>query len=316
MSVSATHRTAAAELVVEATTKEVVASFRDAGVSHIVLKGPLLRRRLFPEGDTHASADVDVLVAPGSWPDAEAALARLGFEPLLLDIIPGDRPNHARPYARAGGGPTVDLHRTLLGAEALPSVVWSALHAETQEVPLGDAAITVLAPPAQLLHVALHAAQNGIGNPRTIRYLARCLEVTDAVAAAGALRVAREIEAVDAFALGLSLVSAGRTLNDRFGIAPGSSVTAALRATSAPNSAHALEWLATREGFRERLRFVLHKAFPPRAYMVSSYPRAHTRTGLLLSYPARWLWLAGQLPRSFGAWRGARRKSKGRIPGT
>ena len=35
--------------------------------------------------------------------------------------------------------------------------------------------------------MALHAAQNGIGNPRTIRYLARCLEITDAVAAAGAL---------------------------------------------------------------------------------------------------------------------------------
>ena len=281
---------------------------------HIVLKGPLLRRRLFPEGDAHVSADVDVLVAPGAWQNAEAALGRLGFEPLLLDIIPGDRPNHARPYAHAAGGPAVDLHRTLLGAEAEPEVVWPALQAEAEAALLGDVEVTVLALPAQLLHVALHAAQNGRENERTTRYLARCLEVADPATSIRALRLATEIGATDAFALGLSLAPAGRELSRELGIAPRPTVTMALRATSAPNTAHALEWLATRASFRERARFVLHKAFPPRAYMASSYPGVRTRTGLVLSYPARWLWLARELPSSLRVLRQARAASNGSQP--
>jgi hypothetical protein len=288
----------------------VVEAFSSAGVRSIVLKGPLLRRRLFPEGDDHTSADIDVLVAPDDWKTAEGELSQLGFEPLLLDIIPGDRPNHARPYVRKTGGPAVDLHRTLLGADAPPSVVWSILDGETESMMLGDNAIPVLNSPGQLLHVALHAAQNGSEDARTLRYLTRCLEITDDREAGEALRIARSIEATDAFALGLSLVPSGQALNSTLGIAPSASVLTALRAASAPNTAHAIEWLATRMTFRDRARFVLHKIFPPAAYMASSYPAAHSRGGLLLAYPARWIWLARQLPPSLRAWRQAREASR------
>ncbi len=201
--------TAARNLLVEATTTEVAGAFTEAGVSHVVLKGPVLRDRLFPGGDEHVSADVDVLVAPEHWAAAEIQLARLGFEPLLLDIIPGDRPNHARPYVRSTGGPSVDLHRTLLGAEAPASVVWSVLDGETEPAMLVGKPIRVLNPAGQLLHVALHAAQNGAGDARTLRYLTRCIEISDEQQAADALRIARAIEATDAFALGLSLVPVG-----------------------------------------------------------------------------------------------------------
>lgn len=300
----------AADLVVQATTNEVVTAFRAGGVRCIVLKGPLLRRRLFPEGDEHVSADVDVLVAPEDWSQAEAELARLGFEPRLLDIIPGDRPNHARPYVRSPAAPSVDLHRTLLGAEAPATTVWDVLAGETTSETLGQTTVDVLSPPAQLLHVALHAAQNGSEDARTLRYLTRCLEITDDREAGEALRIARAIEATDAFALGLSLVPSGQALNSTLGIAPSASVLTALRAASAPNTAHAIEWLATRMTFRDRARFVVHKIFPPAAYMASSYPAAHSRGGLLLAYPARWIWLARQLPPSLRAWRQAREASR------
>lgn len=302
------------DLLLEATTAEVVGAFAAAGVGHISLKGPLLKQRLFPAGDEHVSADVDVLVSPDDWAAAETELAGLGFEPLLLDIIPGDRPNHARPYARPGGGPSVDLHRTLLGAEASASVVWSVLDREAEPALLGarrDRVVNVLNPPGQLLHVALHAAQNGAGNARTLRYLTRCIETGDEQQAAEALRIARAIEATDAFALGLSLVPAGRALNHTLEIMPSASVLTALKAASAPNTAHAIEWLATRITYRDRARFVFHKILPPVAYMESSYPSAHSRGGLLLAYPARWVWLARQLRPSVRAWRQARRSSRG-----
>ena len=95
-------------------------------------------------------------------------------------------------------------------------------------------------------------------------------------------------------------------LNRKLGIAPASSVLASLRATSAPNTAHALEWLATRPDLRTRALFAWHKIFPPKAYMLSSYPQAGTRVGLLVAYPARWWWLARQLRPSVRAWREAR----------
>jgi hypothetical protein len=299
--------TTARDLLLEATTAEVVSAFAAAGVGHISLKGPLLKRRLFPGGDEHVSADVDILVNPDDWAAAEAQLADLGFKPLLLDIIPGDRPNHARPYARSTGGPSVDLHRTLLGAEAPASVVWSVLHRETETAALGDRMINVLNAPGQLMHVALHAAQNGAENARTLRYLARCIEIGDEQQAADALRIANAIEATDAFALGLSLVPSGQALNRTLGIMPSGSVLTALKAASAPNAAHAIEWLATRITYRDRARFVFHKIFPPVAYMESSYPSVHSGGGLLLAYPARWVWLARQLRPSLRAWRQARR---------
>jgi hypothetical protein len=302
--------TIARDLLLGATTAEIVAAFAAADVGHIALKGPLLKLRLFPEGDEHVSADVDVLVNPDDWGAAEAELAQLGFEPLLLDIIPGDRPNHARPYIRSTGGPAVDLHRTLLGAEAPASVVWSVLDRETEPAMFGKQAIRVLNPSGQLLHMALHAAQNGAGDARTLRYLTRCIETGNGQQAADALRIAREIEATDAFALGLSLVSLGQALNRTLGITPSASVLTALKAASAPNTAHAIEWFATRRTYRDRARFVLHKVFPPVAYMESSYPSAHSRGGLLLAYPTRWVWLARQLVPSLQAWLEARRTSR------
>jgi hypothetical protein len=306
--------TTAWNLLVEATTAEVVSAFTGTEVGHISLKGPFLQRRLFPGGDEHVSTDVDILVAPEDWPTAEVELAHLGFEPLLLDIIPGDRPNHARPYVRSTGGPSVDLHRTLLGAEATASVVWSVLDRETEPAVLGGRPIRVLNEAGQLMHVALHAAQNGAADARTLRYLTRCIEISDAQQAADALRIARAIGATDAFALGLSLVPTGQALNRALGITPSASVLTALKAASAPNSAHAIEWLATRVTHRDRARFVLHKIFPPAAYMESFYPSAHSRGGLLLAYPTRWLWLARQLRPSLRAWMDARRTSRRSTP--
>jgi hypothetical protein len=306
--------TAARDLLLEATTAEVVGALAAAGVGHISLKGPLLKRRLFPGGDEHVSGDVDVLVKPDDWSAAEVKLADLGFEPLLLDIIPGDRPNHARPYARSTGGPSVDLHRTLLGAEAPATTVWSVLDRETETAMLGNKPIRALNPAGQMLHAGLHAAQNGAEDARTLRYLTRCIEISDGQEAVDALRIARAIDATDAFALGLSLVPSGRALNRTLGIMPTASVLTALKAASAPNTAHAIEWLATRVTYRDRARFVFHKIFPPVAYMESSYPSAHSRGGLLLAYPARWVWLARQLAPSVQAWREARRTSRRSTP--
>jgi hypothetical protein len=304
-------RTALAwNLLVTATTVEVVTALTGAGVPSIALKGPILRERLFPEGDEHTSADIDILVGPERWAAAESELGRLGYEPLLLDIIPGDRPNHARPYIRNAGGPTVDLHRTLLGAEAPAAVVWNVLDRNTESVPLGGSTVRALSPSGQLLHVALHAAQNGADDGRTLRYLERCIEISDETQAVDALRIGQAIEATDALALGLSLVPSGQELNKKLGITPSASVLTALKAASAPNSAHAIEWLATRITYGDRARFVLHKIFPPAAYMESSYPSAHSRGGLLVAYPARWLWLARQLRPSLLAWRQAREQSR------
>ena len=140
------HLNVVTELVVEATTREVVTAFRDVGVPHIVLKGPLLRRRLFPEGDDHVSADVDVLVAPDGLAAAPRRRSRSsGSSRCCSTSFPGDRPNHARPYARAGGGPIgrPAPHAARCGGSTRPSS-GSVLRAEAEDAMLGDAAVTVL----------------------------------------------------------------------------------------------------------------------------------------------------------------------------
>ena len=78
------------------TTQEVLTKLDGLGIKTLILRGPLQTKFLFGTESARSSLDVDVLVSPEQFPEAERALDELGFVPTRgLDAHdPGPPRNH------------------------------------------------------------------------------------------------------------------------------------------------------------------------------------------------------------------------------
>ncbi len=294
----------------DAVTAEVVTALSEAGVRAIVLKGPSLASWLYEDGIRHY-LDSDLLVDPGHVSAAEAVLESLRFEHLPLDDIPHDRPWHAHAWVRRGTGTGVDLHRTLIGAGVAPAEVWRILSDETEPMRVGGLEVEVLNLPARGLHVALHAAADGVRTIKPLTDLAKALERAPEDVWRGASALAARLEATQAFAAGLRLLPAGEALAARLGLPEQRSVEIALRADAAPPLSLGFEWLSSTPGLWRKLRFLGRKLVPPPAFMRAWSPLAEKRgrLGLAVAYLWRPVWLLRHAAPAFRAWWRARRSS-------
>jgi hypothetical protein len=297
-------------LVLDATAAEVAIALRNEGVRAILLKGPPLVRWLYGNDSARSSVDVDLLVAPGQLSAAEAALVRLDFSRLATGTGETDRPRHASTWSPHTGAPCVDLHTTIVGIGHSAAHAWNLLSARTEHLEIGGGHIEVLAPPARAMHVVLHAAQHGVREPQPLQDLERALEALPEEIWREAAELAAQLEAIPAFAAGLSLVPAGRELLARLGLPAKGSVESVLRAASAPPLALGLEWLARAPSPGARVRFVVRKIIPPPSFMRIWSPLARRgRAGLAAAYVWRSVWLLLKAGPALRAWRRARRES-------
>jgi hypothetical protein len=295
----------------DAMTAEVVSRFRAESIRCICLKGPGLVRWLYPDM-SRTYRDTDLLVRPDQIATAEAALKDMGFEHPPLDDLPGDRPWHAHMWILPGRNLGVDLHRFLIGCKQPAEVVWAAMSADTDVLELQGVAVEIPAPHAMAMHVALHAAQDGLRGTKTLRDLHRALEVAPDELWRKAASLAHEVGAEEAFAAGLRLSPEGRAVAQRLGLGATTSMETALRAESAPQLALSLEWLSRHRSVRSKAVFAVTKLFPSPAYMRSWTPVARRgAVGLALAYAWRLLWFAAQLWPTVRTWMRARRRRLG-----
>src|SRR4051794_34512827 len=103
-------------LAADVVAAEVVPAFERRGIEGLVLRGPAIALWLYREGERDYG-DVDLLVQAGSLAQAEQILESLGFEGDSLASASAGRRRHAEMWRR-GSAPAVDLHRTIVGAEA------------------------------------------------------------------------------------------------------------------------------------------------------------------------------------------------------
>lgn len=306
----------ATNLRIDAATAEVLRAFAAEGIQARLLKGPALARWLYTGDEHRFYADCDLLVRPRDHGGAERVLAHLGFvQALDGGAMPEWWREHADDWWRADDAVAVDLHRRLPGIEADADTTWAVLAERPHVVPVAAFEALVLAPAGRALHVVLHAAQHGVQRPAPLRDL----ELTLALAAAEpalwleAATLARRLDAVEAFASGLALLPAGRELAAQLDLAPQRSVDATLRARGSPPTALGFEQLARAPGTGARLGIAWRKLFPPPEFVRRWHPlAARGRTGLLLAYLYRPVWLVRAAPRGLRAWRSARRAARGR----
>jgi hypothetical protein len=296
-------------LALDAGTAEVFRSLGLAGVEALLLKGPAIARWLYAEGEPRTYTDCDLLIAPDHVEAAEKVLGSLAYKREFDDRdMPSWWREHATAWGRDDDGLTVDLHRTLPGVGVDAEATWRALSADTDAVVVAGHPVPTLPLPGRALHVALHAAQHGVGWARAMADLERALRAVNEDLWRKAAALAAELEATDAFATGLRLTPAGAQLAIRLQLPASRSVGAVLRAASPPPVALGFEQLARAPGVRARARIVWRKLIPPAGFVRHWDPRAaDSRFALLRAYLRRPLWILRHMPRGFRAWHIARR---------
>jgi hypothetical protein len=295
---------AGATMALDSFTGELVTELAGAGLPSLVLKGPAVARLLYQTGGLRFHDDVDLLVRQDDLPEIRLVLSGRGFDH-AADAESGE------VWARAKDGVVVDLHTSLVGIAASAEKAWNVLSKQQSELVLGSAVAHTLTPAGIALHVALHAAQHGIGTGRSLADLDRALAKFDRETWTDAASLARELEAAGAMAIGLGLLPQGASLAAELDLPDDRSTVLALRAATAPLTAIGFYRLFRTPGLRAKGALLRRELFPKPAFMRQMYSVARRgRVGLLAAYAWRPVWLLVHAGPALVALRRARRAGR------
>ncbi|WP_224243272.1 nucleotidyltransferase family protein [Hyalangium gracile] len=149
--------TAARAIRVHALLLRSVDALATVGVVPVLLKGPALARRLYPEPFLRATTDVDLLVAGAQVEAASRALEGLGLA--RAPERPGHGGEHSHHREFQGPAGLVELHfRALVGyGQALEA---DALLAHAEEAELEGRRVRYLRAEEELVYLSLHASNH------------------------------------------------------------------------------------------------------------------------------------------------------------
>lgn len=298
-----------ASLAVDTVAAEIVTALRGADVRPILLKGPSTTRWLYGPEPSRLSVDVDLLVAPAARHAAEDVLTNLGFRPFPANVAEESR--HANAWVRTGSPIVVDLHFTLPGVGVSGEEAWGILSRDTEELSVGSARVEALSPAGRALHVAIHAAQHGVGFDTPLADLRRALDQVPVDVWREAAALASDLRAEPMFTTGLGLLEPGKAVLASLGLTERKTVEVALRATTPPDLALGIHRFTTIPGLLPKAGFVMRKAVPPPAWMRAWLPLARRgNVGLAAAYAWRPIWMALRTPAALRAWRRARKDSR------
>jgi len=157
------------------TARHAIEALRGAGLEILALKGAALIGTAYEDAGARPLADADLAVEPGRAGDAVRALEQAGFvareqnPQRLLEV------RHSLAF-RDPGGREVDLHRGTLWLPGLDEDFWRG----SVEGEVAGAAVRILNPTDQLLHVCAHgAAWNPVHPIRWAADAFKTIEVAD-----------------------------------------------------------------------------------------------------------------------------------------
>jgi Uncharacterised nucleotidyltransferase len=261
----------------------VFQAFTRGGIDGLLLKGPALARLLYDVPEQRHYSDIDVLVPPGDLAAARAALVELGYRnasaQMAVDDIGGVI--HGESWlatpAEAMYPVVLDLHLRLAGANAPAQAAWEALKARSTPIEIGGSQVPALDRVGLAMHLAIHAAHHGAGYERGSRELTRGLDRWPPEVWREAARLAREIDAIEAFAAGLRLVESGAELAEALDLPSTERLDWQLRQGVAPRGRFHLQAFLQAGSVRERAHVIRRALFPPPGWILRAYPWAQGR---------------------------------------
>jgi hypothetical protein len=291
-------------LMVDAVTAEVVGALRRSGVRPLLLKGPTLATWLYDGDVVRTYGDSDLLVAAGDRDAAQAQLRSLGFEEQMTGMAADDvLLSWSGPWRRDRS--VVDLHTSYYGIGVNPGRALEVLARDTEQLTVARAPVEGLAHPQRALLVALHAAHHGGQAARAMVDLERAVRLLPDDLWRDAASVADELDAVGAFAAGLTLLPEGERLAQRIGVAGRESPESTLRRTEV---AEGFARLHAARGARARAGLLARELMPSPEFLRWRTSLARRgRRGLAAAYVWRWMWLARRAPAGYRAFRRMRR---------
>lgn len=303
----------ARSLLLESEAGIAIDRLRSAGVESILLKGPVIARWLYDEGEVRPFCDVDLLVSPARFSTAMEILAESGYTHRLA----GAAAVEMGPKERELYGPgdvCIDLHAGLIGVAADPQRSWDLLLRRTVAFRLrGGMDVQVLDVPARAMHLALHAAQNGPVDEKAVSDLLRGLKRLERVVWVEAAKLAVQLEALEAFSAGLRIVPEGTNLAAELSLPTGMTVELFLRTQSARPDAIFFERFGEARGALGKAALVARKVFPTTVLLhANSAVARRGALGLVCARLYRPVSLAMRLGPAFRAWNRARRTVGGR----
>jgi hypothetical protein len=189
-------RNAAASLRRIGHTLEVTRALRGAGVRFLVLKGIPLSAQLYGDPAARGGRDLDIFVAEGMMPHADAVLAALGYrrptEDMAKDIATDEVPKEIG-YLHPDGRVLVELHNRLTDNARLLPWDFEMLWAEREIVAVGGESLAAMPRTRLAPYLCIHGARSG---------WARLIWLLDMAAATGTPEAAAQALA-DARSLGL-----------------------------------------------------------------------------------------------------------------
>jgi hypothetical protein len=186
---------------------DAVGALGDAGVDVLVLKGTVIARWLYDEGEVRGYRDCDLLADPERFGTAGRALEEIGFH---CDADEAAHPEmwdeaRAQVWHRFDDEVVIDLHWRLPGTSIAPERAWALLWAGRERIDLGVAHLDALGEPARAVHLATSLDWMGSEARRAAQDLERGIARLPYATWSTAALLAAELGATESFAAGLRL---------------------------------------------------------------------------------------------------------------
>ena len=298
---------AAYTLALDAAAAEVVGALEARDIPSVLIKGPATVHWLYAdEPGVRPYADIDLLVDPSSFKEAENVLEALGF----AHEHGGYRVDkqtwmHDSAWGRPGPPPAyVDLHRGFHGVGDWKAF-WSVMDAHTDVINVGGRAVRIPDLSGCALVVALHDSSTG-RTERSATDLRRAVSTLDDDVWREAARRAERVDARPSLVLALTMNDEYRRLVYRLGLPtalPADVATRSLVASGVPAGQADRAWalqhrLGAAREWRGKIRVLGEIMFPPTEFLIDSRPLARRgRLGLLVARVFYPIGLAFRAPR-------------------
>ncbi len=305
-------RAAIVNLTIDAMSGKIVAGLREAQVPSLLLKGPVIARRLYRQGEIRPYADCDLLVRRSDLGLAETTVAGLGLRRHRAGehlTPPWER--HHNSWRLDARQFDLELHWTLVHVGADSEALWEVITRDSRTMRVGGVEVSTPADPQLALILALHAAHHGVRWTRPHEDLRRAVEVLPGNVWRAAAEHAVDLDATRAFAAGLRLIPSGAALADALALRHEPSFEVLLTTGRAGEGAHLADRVFRAPGPLAKARVVLGAAFPSPARMRARQAAADHHQPIALAYALHPIRVVRVIGLGLRHWRQARRVSDG-----
>jgi Uncharacterised nucleotidyltransferase len=299
-------------LTIDAMSGKIVTGLHEAGVPSLLLKGPVIARRLYRDGEIRPYADCDLLVRRSDLALAETTVAGLGMRRHKAEErLTPEWEHHNNSWRLDERHFDLELHWTLIHIGADPETLWEVCNRDSNAMRVGGVEVSTPADPQLALILSLHAAQHGVRWTRPQEDLRRAVEVLPPEVWRAAAQCAVELDATRAFAAGLRLISSGAAVAKTLALPDEPSFEVLLTTGRAGEGADQVDRVLRAPGPIAKARVVLRAAFPSPVRMRSKHPAADGQVGLALAYAMHPIRVVRSIVLGLRHWQRARRETDG-----